>query len=81
MVFTFDGNNIFILIYNNPKKLNLHYFKRIEIYTKKIPIVIASLLSVVCRMQIIRLNDTISCALITINYFLLVSISNNRRKP
>ena len=35
MVFTFDGNNIFILIYNNPKKLNLHYFKRIEIYTKK----------------------------------------------
>ena len=81
MVFTFGGNNIFILIYNNPKKLNLHYFKRIEIYTKKIPIVIASLLSVVCRMQIIRLNDTISCALITINYILLVSISNNRRKP
>ena len=36
VVFTFDGNNIFILIDNNTKKLKkLHYFKRIKKYTKK----------------------------------------------
>ena len=50
-MFTFDGNNIFIPIDDKPKKSKkLHYFKR----KKKIPIVIASLLAVVCGIQIIQ---------------------------
>jgi hypothetical protein len=46
VVFTFDGNIIFIPIDVKPKKLKK--------YTKKIPIVIASLLAVGCGIQIIR---------------------------
>jgi hypothetical protein len=40
VVFTIDGNNIFFPIDNKPKnQKNLHYFKRVKKYRKKIPIV------------------------------------------
>ncbi|MDW3626800.1 MAG: hypothetical protein QOK72_09170, partial [Nitrososphaeraceae archaeon] len=55
VVFTFDGNNIFFPIDDKPKnQKNLHYFKRVKNYRKKIPMVIASLLAVVCGIQIIQ---------------------------
>lgn len=54
-MFTFDGNNIFIPIDDKPKnQKNLHHFKRVKKIYKKIPIVIASLLAVVCGIQIIQ---------------------------
>ncbi len=40
VVFTFDGNNIFIPIDDKPKnQKNLHHFKRVKKIYKKIPIV------------------------------------------
>ena len=40
VVFTIDGNNIFFPIDDKPKnQKNLHYFKRVKKYRKKIPIV------------------------------------------
>jgi hypothetical protein len=58
VVFTFDGNNIFIPIYDKPKKIkkNVHYSKRGKKYRKKMPMVIVSLLAVGCGIQIIRLK-------------------------
>ena len=39
---------------NLKNQKNLHYFKRVKKYRKKIPMVIASLLAVVCEIQIIQ---------------------------
>ena len=53
VVFAFDGNNIFIPIDDKTKRVNSNQLKRVKIY-KKIPIVISSLLAVVCGIQIIQ---------------------------